>query len=276
MREWTKAIAVGLLVGATFGCASSESSTNAGAGAADERSILDLVQTPPDDADYGYDSTKRDFKKSSSRYTRSYYESRRKTVDQSGKTLPPSRQFEFTAATSNVPLERYTIEGAATGPVAEAPPATDFELIRADGSVVKLSGFKGKPVVMVFTRGFPGYICPMCVAYTAHLSEAYGEIKKRGAELVIVFPGPKDRMDAFIKACASAVQENGPDYLPFPVCLDADLDVVSRFNLKADLSRPATFVFDGRGETQFCHLGADPSERPAIEAILAALDKMKK
>jgi peroxiredoxin len=280
LREWTKSLTVALLAFAAACSSTSESSDGQGAAqpsaSGDTRSILDLVPPPPDDANYGYEATKRDFRRGGSRFSRSYYEARRKTVDAKGAPLPPSRQFEFTETKSNTSLDRYTIEGAATGMKAQEAPATDFELYSADGATVKLSQFAGKPIVMVFTRGFPGYICPMCVSYTAHFAESYQEIKKRGAELVIVFPGPKDRLEAFVKACTSATAENGPDYLPFPVCMDADLKVVERFNLKADLSRPATFVFDGRGETQFCHLGADPSERPAVEAILQTLDGMKK
>ena len=144
----------------------------------------------------------------------------------------------------------------------------------ADGKEVKIGNYKGKPLVVVFTRGFPGYICPMCVAYTAQLTLAYPEIQKRGGQLMIVFPGPAEKRDQFVKACCEAADEE-PGALPFPVCLDADLAVVNRFNLQADLSRPATIVFDAAGEDAFCHIGSDPSERPKVDAILKTLERLQ-
>lgn len=256
------------------GCSSSEKPANAAAEGTrgDQKSMLAIVPPPPDSAAYGDDREDRTFVKASYRYTRKFYVDRLKSAPAGA---PPAKQFEFKAEQSNVPLKSYTIDGSTAPSKAAEPSATEVPLYTAKGEQTKLANFKGKPLVVVFTRGFPGYICPMCVAYTAQLTLAYDEIKKRGAEMMIVFPGPKEKMDQFVKACLEAAEEDA-GALPFPVCLDADLALVSRFNLQADLSRPATIVFDAQGEDAFCHIGTDPSERPKTDAILKTLDGLSR
>jgi peroxiredoxin len=274
-----------LLLGAA--CASNESASrsepdgpaaDAGApparGAASGTSILDVVPPPADAGGYS-DPTKREFVKGSYRYTRDWYEKRRRSEDASGRPLPMAEQFAFTVSAPNVASSRYTLDGVTSGAAVEAGPGSEMALIGADGKPTSLGAYRGKPLVVVFTRGFPGYICPMCVCYTAQFAAAYEEIKRRGAELVIVFPGPRERLASFVTACREAVDENNVNYqLPFPVCMDADLELVERFGIKADLSRPATYVFDAEGNAEFCFNGDDPSQRPSIPCILNKLDAM--
>src|SRR5438270_1065290 len=62
------------------------------------------------------------------------------------------------------------------------------------GAAVDLKKYRGhKNVVLVFMRGFPGYICPGCSTQTSHLIRSYDEFAKRDAEVLVVFPGRKDR-----------------------------------------------------------------------------------
>lgn len=282
MKSYLKCCAIAVLSAVVVGggCSSGEKSSTTSSG---ERSaargggknILDIVPPPEDGGNAQYDRETRDFKTGNYRYTRKWYEDRQRTTDSSGAPVPPSQQFAFTVERSNTPDNRYTLAGVTTGPQASAPPATGIELVTSTGEITTLDKFKGKPLVVVFTRGFPGYICPMCVCYTAQLANAYGDIKNRGGELLIVFPGPREKMSEFVASCAEAAQEEGLSSLPFQVCLDADLKLVERYNLKADMSRPATIVFDAAGDDTFCHIGADPSERPKIDCILKTLDRLR-
>ena len=69
--------------------------------------------------------------------------------------------------------------------------------------------------------------------------------------------------------------------LPYPVLSDADLAAIDRFGLGhldepagRRVARPAAFILDRRGTVRFGHVGEHPHDRPAIGAILLALESL--
>ena len=184
-----------------------------------------------------------------------YYRSRVRATDDRGAPVPLVDQVAFLpAAPANRPAEKL--------------PGTAF--VDASGRPVRLEDWKGKAtVVLVFTRGFPGYICPLCSSYTAQLAFKYAELKAAGAEVLVVFPGAADKVDEFVKASREILEQEGPGALPFPVLLDTDLAHVDEFGIRGDLAKPSTYVIDRAGATRYAFVGEQPHERPDVATILS-------
>ena len=62
--------------------------------------------------------------------------------------------------------------------VKEGEPAPDFELATDSGERVKLSDFRGKPVVLYF---YPKDDTPGCTVEACGFRDAYSEFEQRGA-----------------------------------------------------------------------------------------------
>jgi peroxiredoxin Q/BCP len=69
--------------------------------------------------------------------------------------------------------------------VEEGKPAPDFELTTDSGESVKLSDFRGKPVVLYF---YPKDDTPGCTTQACGIRDSYGEFKKAGAVVLGVSP----------------------------------------------------------------------------------------
>ena len=69
--------------------------------------------------------------------------------------------------------------------VEEGKPAPDFELTSDSGEHVKLSDFRGKPVVLYF---YPKDDTPGCTAEARGFRDVYSEFEQRGAVVLGVSP----------------------------------------------------------------------------------------
>src|SRR5919205_1250781 len=69
--------------------------------------------------------------------------------------------------------------------VEEGKPAPDFELTSDSGESVKLSDFRGKPVVLYF---YPKDDTPGCTAQACAIRDDYGAFEERGAVVLGVSP----------------------------------------------------------------------------------------
>lgn len=145
------------------------------------------------------------------------------------------------------------------------------------GNPVDLKSYRGKKtIVLVVTRGIPeapgGVFCPHCVAQVAGLSASRAEFEKRDAAVLVVFPGPADRVGEFLRQTAG----QGTDEFSFPLLLDKDVSVVRKLGLSGDLAKPSTFIIDKDGSVVYSFVGANSSDRPSVKAILKQLDGAKK
>lgn len=158
-----------------------------------------------------------------------------------------------------------------------ATPADEDALVGPDGKPVRLSRYRGRPLVLVFLRGFVGYICPYCTTYTAQLATRYEELRAAGAEVVVVYPTREDdaeRVQEFVAACDEILAEEGEDALPFTVLLDAGTKVVRRYNLEWELARPSTFVLDAEGRVRYAYVGRSTEDRPSVDRVLAEVREL--
>lgn len=160
---------------------------------------------------------------------------------------------------------------------AEQPPAVgdeakDFKLTAIGGEVVKLSKLAEKgPVVLVMLRGWPGYQCPLCTKQVGELIGKADEFKTAGAQVLLVYPGPADKLkehaDEFVK---------GKDYpAHFTLALDPDYTLTNAYHLRWDAKNetayPATFVVDGKRKVTFAKVSTTHGDRAKTADVLKAL-----
>jgi peroxiredoxin len=152
--------------------------------------------------------------------------------------------------------------------------AMDLSFPDSKGKALDLAHFRGhKNLVLIVTRGFPGYICPNCTAQTARLITHYAEFTQRNAEVLVVFPGPKESVAEFVQISQTQAANR---QVPFPILLDEKLAVVDRLGLRADLAKPSTFILDKKGQVRFAYVGTTSSDRPSIKALLQQLELLEK
>jgi peroxiredoxin Q/BCP len=128
--------------------------------------------------------------------------------------------------------------------VEEGKPAPDFELTSDTGETVKLSDFRGRPVVLYF---YPKDDTPGCTKQACGIRDAYGEFQQRGAVVLGVSPDNE----------ASHVKFRDKYSLPFTLLADPDHSVAEDYGVwveknaygkkKMGIER-STFLIDGEGK----------------------------
>ena len=164
-----------------------------------------------------------------------------------------------------------------------------LSFVDAQGQKLDLTSYRGKQnLVLVVTRGFVGSeakgedgkslgnICTYCSTQTSRLIANYGKFKQRNAEVLVVFPVARKEDEAQLGTFAAKVQgekKTAAD-APFPLLLDIDLQAVDALGIRADLSKPATYILDKQGEVRFAYVGQSLSDRPSVNALLEQLDQI--
>ena len=148
-----------------------------------------------------------------------------------------------------------------------------LEFVDTNGDPVQIRQYRGKQnLVLVFTRGFSGQLCPYCTTQTSRLIANYDKFRARDAEVLLVYPGSKDQLPQFRAAGLAA---SGQDQFPFPVLLDEDLAAVNQLGIAAQLASPSTFIIDKEGKIRLSYVGSNPVDRPSIQAMLDQLDRLQ-
>jgi thioredoxin-dependent peroxiredoxin len=155
--------------------------------------------------------------------------------------------------------------------------APDFALESVTGETVKLSKLVDKsPVVLVMLRGYPGYQCPMCSRQVGELLRNADQLKKTGAQVVLVYPGPagelKERAREFI------ADRTIPEHFRF--LIDPDYTFTNAYGLRWEAPRetayPSTFVIDRQAVVRFAHISKSHGDRTDPKTILKALAELPK
>ena len=152
----------------------------------------------------------------------------------------------------------------------------DLVFTTKDGSKIKLGDYAGKKnIILVFTEGFNGMLCPFCKTQTSRLVANYEEFKKRDCEVIVVYPGPEERLEDFIKAAIS-IEKNQVDKVPFPIVLDEDFAATDYFDIHSMFAHPSTYLIDKQGKVQFAYVGNDmTADRPSVKAMLERVDQLQ-
>ncbi|MEM9351892.1 MAG: redoxin domain-containing protein [Planctomycetota bacterium] len=149
----------------------------------------------------------------------------------------------------------------------------ELEFVDTAGERVKVSDYRGKKnVVLVFTRGFSGMLCPFCRTQSSRLVANYEEFVSRDAEILLIYPGGTEKLETFKQAAVA--EHEDVDEVPFPILLDDGLDAVNFLNIGAALALPSTYILDKSGGVRFAYVGESPNDRPSVRAMLAELDQV--
>jgi peroxiredoxin len=148
-----------------------------------------------------------------------------------------------------------------------------------DGQSTDLSRYaEQQTLVLVFSRGYFGSICPFCSTQMHALADSHAEFEKRNATVVVVFPvSQADDKDRW-KDLEASILERLPSgrIVPFPILIDVDLKAVDRLGIREALSKPSTFIIDPSKNLRYKYVGSDPADRPDVQTILQQLDGISK
>ena len=150
--------------------------------------------------------------------------------------------------------------------VEEGKPAPDFALTSDSGETVKLSDFRGKPVVLYF---YPKDDTPGCTTQACGIRDVYADFRDRGAVVLGVSPDDED----------SHVKFKEKYSLPFALLADPGHEVAEEYGVWKERNRygkksmgieRSTFVIDAEGNVAKEMRRVKPETHAAD--VLAALD----
>jgi peroxiredoxin Q/BCP len=144
-------------------------------------------------------------------------------------------------------------------------PAPDFELTSDSGATVRLSDFRGRPVVLYF---YPCDDTPGCTTEACEFRDAYDVFRERGVEILGVSPDSE----------ASHLKFKSKYGLPFTLLADPDHAVAEQYGVWGEkrymgrtymgVSR-STFVIDADGNVKKVMLNVKPATH--ADEVLEAL-----
>ena len=149
--------------------------------------------------------------------------------------------------------------------VEEGKPAPDFELTSDSGEHVKLSDYRGKPVVLYF---YPKDDTPGCTTQACGIRDVYADFRGRGA--VVLGVSPDDE--------ASHVKFREKYSLPFTLLADLGHEVAEEYGVWKERNmygkksmgiERSTFVIDADGNVAKAMRRVKPETHAAD--VLAAL-----
>ena len=149
--------------------------------------------------------------------------------------------------------------------VEEGKPAPDFELTSDSGETVRLSDFRGKPVVLYF---YPKDDTPGCTAQACGIRDSYDDFAERGAVVLGVSP---DKETSHVKF----KEKYG---LPFTLLADTEHKVAEDYGTWVEKKyagrtymgvERSTFLIDGEGRVTKVMRRVKPDTH--ADDVLAAL-----
>ena len=139
--------------------------------------------------------------------------------------------------------------------IEEGKPAPEFELESDTGDIVKLSDFRGRPVVLYF---YPKDDTSGCTTEACEFRDAYDVFRERGAEVLGVSPDD----------VASHGKFKTKYGLPFTLLADPDHHVAEKYGVWSERSsygkkymgiNRSTFIIDPEGNVARAMMGIKPA-----------------
>lgn len=147
--------------------------------------------------------------------------------------------------------------------------APDFTLTSLDGATVRLAEeLRRGPVVLVLLRGWPGYQCPFCTRQFADYLGHAADLRRVGARVIFVYPGPTDGLKAHADAFVAS-REMPPHFV---LLIDPDYRFAVayglRWNAPGETAYPSTFVLDQTGTVRFAKVSREHGDRVPVTEVL--------
>jgi len=178
--------------------------------------------------------------------------------------------FAFTARADDKPQPNLT-----TPPV-KGDKASDFTLSAPAGDAVSLSKLlKDGPVVLVMLRGWPGYQCPICTRQVAEFMASAKGIEKAGARVLLVYPGPAEKLKEHADEFRRGKELPGNFYF----VIDPNYKFTNLYALRWDAPKetayPSTFVIDRDGTIKFAQASKTHGGRASAAKVIEVLNEGK-
>jgi peroxiredoxin len=153
---------------------------------------------------------------------------------------------------------------AQNAPLPVGTPAPDFALPDPNGQLVRLSDYRGKPVVLVF---YPLDWSPTCSDQLSLYQSELAEFQRRGAQVLAI------SVDSLYSHGAWVAVRG----LSFPLLADFQPKgtVAQQYHVyreKEGFSERALYVIDGEGIIRYAHVSPQLHHVPDIYELFAALD----
>ena len=153
--------------------------------------------------------------------------------------------------------------------------APDFELPSFDDGTIRLSSYRGKPVVLVFYRT---YFCYYCTLQLRELGNNYDKFSVRDVQILAI---SSDNPDPLTR---DLIQNNAPEQFPLLyTSLDPEVPLAyDRYgNVKdsgylggAELADPGVFLINAEGQIVWKDLGTRISHSVSAQTILDQIDNL--
>ena len=142
------------------------------------------------------------------------------------------------------------------------------KFLGANGLVTDLNDYKGKNVLLVIMRGFPGNVCIACANQTAVLAKHKPQFKEKNTEVFIVYPGAIDTVSKFL----SSIDEVDDEFnLNLPVLYDINMTAVKEFKISGELAKPTSILLDKNGKISYVYVGKHKTDRPSVQELLKVI-----
>lgn len=179
-----------------------------------------------------------------------------RNVSKNGGAGAASAASSSAPALSSQAAPSSAAQSGAAGSSQAAEQAPDFTVYDGDGNAVKLSDFRGKPVVLNFWASWCGY----CTKELPDFQEIY---KKEKDKINFLFVNWTDGQQETKEKARAFLKENGYD---LPVYYDLDQDAVAQYGLTGI---PATAFIDRNGNLVSGRVGI--YDRESLEKEIARL-----
>lgn len=151
----------------------------------------------------------------------------------------------------------------------------DFKAQLIDGTELPLNKlYNQTSLILIVLRGWPEYQCPICTRQVGEFVAEADQIKKYGAKVLMIYPGPSDVLQEKAKEFTS-------DFI-FPVgfyfAIDPNYEMVNKYGLRwnapKETAYPSTFVIDKNGKVVFAKVSSSHGGRADVEEVIEALEKL--
>jgi glutaredoxin-dependent peroxiredoxin len=149
--------------------------------------------------------------------------------------------------------------------------APEFELVDTDKKMVKLSGYSGKPTVLLF---YPGAFTGVCTKEMCSFRDSLSKYNQLGVSVVGVSVDSPFANKGFKDA----------NKVNFPLLSDYSRKAVKNYNLELDnfaglngyvASKRAVFVLDKDHVVRYKWVGENPGIEPDYNTVAVEAEKVK-